>query len=98
MKTLKFRSDFETADMVIRLEVAHSKFTVVGRTEIMVEDNEPVLVLPPTFISLLRERLSEKGASLIGVVKNDGAISLILDKKTLIMKGRFSINDVMAKL
>ena len=36
MKTLEFKNEKETADMVIHLQTANAKFMVTGRTEIVV--------------------------------------------------------------
>ena len=98
MKTLKFKNENETADMVIRLEMACSRFTVTGRTEIMVEDNEPALVLPPTFVAHLRRAVAERGLLLTGAAKRKDSFNILVSGKTVRMKGSFSVNDVMEKL
>ena len=98
MRTIRFNTEFETADMVVRLQMAGAKFQTIGRVEIMVEDNEPALVLPPTFVQMLRDRMSEKGIHLMGAVKIGRGISLLTSNGTICMKGSFSINDVMEKL
>lgn len=101
MKTLRFKNEKETADMVIRLEMACSRFTVTGRTEIMVEDDEPALVLPPSFVGILRDRLTSIGVALLGATKRGTVNSvhrLYTSEGVLVMKGTFSVNDVMEKL
>ena len=98
MKTLKFKNEKETADMVIRLEMACSRFTVTGRTEIMVEDNEPALVLPPTFIRLLVAQLTVRHIELVGVTKQGKRFVIRTTKMDVVMMGSFSVNDVMEKL
>ena len=98
MKTLKFKNEKETADMVIRLEMACSRFTVTGRTEIMVEDNEPALVLPPTFVALLRSEIAGEGLQLIGVAKHKDNFNIFISGRTVTMKGSFSLSDVMHKV
>lgn len=98
MKTLKFKNEKETADMVIRLEMACSRFTVTGRTEIMVEDNEPALVLPPTFVAHLRREIAEEGLQLIGVAKHKDNFNIFISGRTVTMKGSFSLSDVMHKV
>lgn len=98
MKTLKFKNENETADMIIRLEMAQSKFTCVGRTEIMVKDNEPALVLPPTFVANLRRAIAKKGLQLIGVSKYEDNFNIFISGKTVEIKGPFSVNNIIAKL
>lgn len=98
MRTLKFKNENETADMIIRLEMAQSKFTCVGRTEIMVKDNEPALVLPPTFVVNLRRAIVKKGLQLMGVTKHKDNFNIFISGKTVGVKGPFSVNDIIAKL
>ena len=98
MKTLKFKNEKETADMVIRLEMACSRFTVTGRTEVMVEDNEPALVLPPTFVALLRREIAEEGLQLIGVAKHKDNFNIFISGRTVTIKGSFSLSDIMHKV
>ena len=101
MKTLKFKNENETADMVVRLEMANSKFTVTGRREIMVEDNEPALVLPPSFVALLRKRMASIGVRLLGAEKRGTVNSvhkIYTSEGVFIMEDTFSVNDLMARL
>lgn len=98
MKTLKFKNEKETADMVIRLQTANAKFAVTGRTEIVVDDLEPALVLPPTFARLLSESLCKKGAQLIGVSKHGSIYNIFTNMGTISMEGSFSVDDVERKL
>ena len=98
MKILKFKNEKETADMVIRLEMACSRFKVTGRTEIMVEDNEPALVLPPTFVALLKREIAKEGFQLIGVAKHKDNFNFFISGRTVEMKGSFSLSDVMHKV
>lgn len=98
MKTLKFKNEKETADMVIRLEMACSRFTVTGRTEVMVEDNEPALVLPPTFVALLRREIAGEGLQLIGVAKHKDNFNIFISGRTVEMKDSFSLSDIMHKV
>lgn len=98
MKSLKFKNEKETADMVIRLEMACSRFTVTGRTEVMVEDNEPALVLPPTFVAHLRREVAEEGLQLIGVAKHKDNFNIFISGRTVEMKGSFSLSDIMHKV
>lgn len=99
MKTLRFKNEYETADMVIRLEMACSRFTVTGRTEIMVEDNEPALVLPPTFVALLRSALRKNGIDLYGVVRTRRvAYRILTSEGTVQMSGSFCVASVINEL
>lgn len=98
MKVLRFRNEFETAEMVVRLEMANAKFTVVSRTAIMVDEDEPALVLPPTFIRLLVAQLTVRHIELVGVTKQGKRFVIRTTKMDVVMMGAFSVNDVMAKL
>lgn len=99
MKTLKFKNENETADMVVRLEMANSKFTVTGRREIMVEDDGPALVLPPTFVALLRGALRKNGIYLYGVVRiRKEAYQILASEGTVQMPGPFCVASVINKL
>lgn len=59
MKTLRFKNEFETADMVIKLQMSNVRFHVTGRTEIVVEDYTPS-VLPTFFLRLLMTAFSAR--------------------------------------
>ena len=98
MKSIRFENEKETADMTIRLEMACSKFMVTGHTEITVEDNEPALVLPPTFVANLRREIAEEGLQLIGVAKHKDNFNFFISGRTVTMKGSFSLSDVMHKV
>lgn len=99
MKTiLNFKTEFETADMVIRLETAEADFTVIGRRQIVVDKDEPALLLPPTFVVLLKKRLRQYGYSLVGVTRKSDKFVLEVNNRFIVMKKSFSINDVIKKL
>lgn len=99
MRVLRFRNEFETAEMVVRLETANAKFNVIGRTTIMVDEDEPALVLPPTFVANLRREIAEEGLQLTGVAKHKDNFNFFISGRTVTMKGgSFSLNDVMHKV
>ena len=98
MKLIMFENEKETAEMVVRLETANAKFNVIGRTTIMVDEDEPALVLPPIFVANLRREIAEEGLQLIGVAKHKDNFNFFISGRTVAMKGSFSLSDVMHKV
>lgn len=98
IREVHFKNEAETADMTIRLEMAGSRFHVIGRTTIAMDSLEPALVLPPTFVYRLRERLFRKDIQLLGVAKHKDFFNILTSKGCVTLKGSFSINDVVDKL
>lgn len=98
MRTFTFKDEFETSEMVVRLEMAESKFKVTGRRTIMMHEHEPALVLPPTFIKYLRERLSSMHILLKGVEKSGKLFIIHTTEKSIAMVGTFSVNDIIKEL
>lgn len=88
----------ETADMVIRLEMANSAFHTTGRLTIVVNDMEPALILPPTFVCQLRKSLRDNGVILEGAIRTRAGYQVHTSAGVISMRKTFSVNDVINKL
>lgn len=101
MRTETFKTEMETADRVIQLQLSCVRFQVTGRLSLVILDDMPK-DLPTSFLRLLMLALAPRNIKLVAVEKNCDRYNLFIErnghKEKLRMKKMFSVNDVIAKL
>lgn len=101
MRTETFKTEMETADRVIQLQMSSVRFQVTGRLSIVILDDMPS-ELPTSFLKLLMLSLAPRKIKLVGVEKFCDRYNLFIErngrKEKLQMKKSFCVNDVIAAL